>query len=131
MIQIAFINNETWAFTGGRDFADQVMFDDVMVRLVEMFGCPSKVVHGSAKGLDTMAAEWADRLAIPWVGMSADWANHGKAAGPIRNEDLLRKYKPKRLIAFPGGRGTADMVKRAKNRNGAIEVIEIEPTSNG
>ena len=127
MIQVAVINNETWVFTGGRDFADQVMFDDVMVRLVGMFGCPSKVVHGAARGLDTMAAAWAGRMAIPCVGVPADWGNQGRAAGPLRNEDILRKYKPKRLVAFPGGRGTADMVRRARNRNGEIEIIEIKP----
>jgi SLOG family YspA-like protein len=129
MIQIAHINGETWAFTGGRTFADQIMFDDVMVRLLDMFGCPAKVVHGMAKGLDTMAAEWADRMAIPSIGVPADWATHGKAAGPIRNEDILVKYKPKRLVAFPGGRGTADMVARAKKRGeDEIMVIEIKPT---
>lgn len=127
MIQVAIINGETWAFTGGREFSDQIMFDDVMVRLVDMFGCPSKVVHGAAKGLDTMAGAWASRMAIECVAMAADWQRHGHAAGPIRNEDILSKHKPKRLIAFPGGRGTADMVQRAKNRRGEVEVIEIKP----
>lgn len=127
MLQIAIMNGETWLFCGGRTFADQIMFDDVMVRLVGMFGCPAKVVHGNAKGLDAMAAEWADRMAIPSIGVPADWATHGKAAGPIRNEDMLIDHKPKRVIAFPGGKGTADMLQRARNRRGEIEVIEIKP----
>lgn len=128
MIQIAILNSETWAFTGGRDFADQIMFDDVMVRLVGMFGCPAKVVHGGAKGLDAMAAEWAVRMAIPSVEVAADWDQYGKSAGPIRNEQLLERHKPNRLIAFPGGRGTNDMVQKARNRLG-IEVIEIKPNA--
>ena len=41
----------------------------------------------------------------------------------MRNEYILMDYKPRRLIAFPGGRGTADMVKRANHAE--IEVIEV------
>lgn len=127
MIQIAIMNGETWLICGGRDFSDQVMFDDVMVRLVDMFGCPNKVVHGAAKGADAMAAEWAGRMAINCVAVPADWEMHGKAAGPIRNEEMLMSHNPKRVIAFPGGAGTYDMVRRARKRKGRIEVIEIVP----
>lgn len=127
MIQAAIINGETWAFTGGRTFSDQIMFDDVMVRLVGMFGCPAKVVHGAAQGLDSMADEWARRMAINVVACPADWEKLGNRAGPIRNEEVLMEHEPKRLIAFPGGKGTADMVRRAKNRRGKIEVVEIKP----
>jgi hypothetical protein len=129
MIQIAFINNETWLICGGRNFADQIMFDDVMVRLVGMFGCPTKVVEGGAGGADAMGREWAARMGIESVTVKADWERYGKAAGPFRNEDMLTKHRPKRVIALPGGRGTADMVQRAKNRKGEIEVIEIRPES--
>ena len=47
----------------------------------------------------------------------ADWIRHGRAAGPIRNEQMLREGCPDLVVAFhddPGlGRGTADMVRRA------------------
>lgn len=126
-MQIAILNNETWLICGGRHFADQAMFDDVMSRLIEMWGCPGKVVHGAQTGADTMADAWARRMAIDPVPCKADWGRHGNAAGPMRNEDMLIKHKPKRVIAFPGGKGTADMVKRAKNRGGGIDVVEIKP----
>lgn len=41
-------------------------------------------------------------------------ATNGKAAGPIRNQRMLDEGKPDLVVAFPGGRGTADMVRRAK-----------------
>lgn len=125
-MNIAIINNETWLICGGREFADEAMFDDVMRQLVGMFGLPSKVVHGKATGADTLADRWAKRMAIDVVACAADWDKHGKAAGPIRNEDMLMDHKPKRVIAFPGGRGTDDMVQRARNRRGEIEIIEIK-----
>ena len=129
MFQIAIKTNETWLICGGRDFADQAMFDDVMSRLLGMWGCPEKIIHGAAKGADSMAAAWADRMAIPSIAVRADWQLHGKAAGPRRNEEMLVRHKPKRVIAFPGGVGTADIVARAKTRHGEVDVIEIVPTS--
>jgi hypothetical protein len=126
-MQIVIQNNETWLVCGGRKFADQAMFDDVMQRLTGMFGCPSKIVHGDCPtGADQMADAWARRMAIEVKPEPADWDKHDKAAGPIRNEDMLHKHKPKRVIAFPGRNGTADMVRRAKNRRGEIDVIEIK-----
>lgn len=128
-MKILIVNNETWLICGGRHFADQAMFDDVMDRLTDMWGCPTRIVHGGATGADAMAAEWADRTAISCVAMPADWEQYGNAAGPIRNDTMLQ-LKPKRVIAFPGGKGTADMVRQAKKRRGEIDVVEIKPATN-
>lgn len=125
MSAILILTDETWLLCGGRDFHDQAMFETAMGDLVGMYGCPKKLVHGGAPGLDTMADIWAKRIAIEVVTCHADWDKHGKAAGPIRNEDMLIDHAPKRVIAFPGGKGTADMVRRARNRRGAIDVVEI------
>jgi hypothetical protein len=125
MIGVVILTDETWLLCGGRDFSDQALFEAAMADLVGMYGCPRKVVHGAAPGLDTMADIWAKRLAVDVVACRADWDKHGKAAGPIRNEDMLIDHEPKRVIAFPGGKGTADMVRRARNRRGKIDVIEI------
>jgi hypothetical protein len=48
----------------------------------------------------------------------ADWKTHDKAAGPIRNKQMLDWVlalvdKPILVLAFPGNRGTANMVKIA------------------
>jgi hypothetical protein len=54
----------------------------------------------------------------------ADWAKHGRAASPIRNQQMLDEGRPNLVVAFPGGRGTADMVRRA--RSAGVEVIEVD-----
>jgi hypothetical protein len=51
--------------------------------------------------------------------MGKAWA--GKA-GPIRKQQMLDEGKPDLVVAFPGGRGTAHMVRIA--RAAGIEVIE-------
>jgi len=53
----------------------------------------------------------------------ANWAGLGRKAGPIRNQEMLDQGRPNMVVAFPGGRGTADMVRRA--RGAGVEVIEV------
>jgi SLOG family YspA-like protein len=72
------------------------------------------IITGGASGVDSTATDWA---AVNWCQFKeykADWKKHGRAAGPIRNQRMLDEGKPDLVVAFPGGRGTADMVKRAK-----------------
>ena len=72
------------------------------------------IIHGHAPGADSLAELWAGQNRVSRLGFRADWKKHGKAAGPIRNQNMIDKARPDLVIAFPGGRGTADMVRRAK-----------------
>lgn len=74
----------------------------------------SALIQGGATGADQCAARLATELGIKVVTVPADWRTHGKAAGPIRNQRMIDDFKPDLVLAFPGGRGTADMVARAK-----------------
>jgi hypothetical protein len=55
----------------------------------------------------------------------AEWDKHGRAAGPIRNQQMLDDGKPDLVLAFAGGRGTDDMCRRA--REAGIEVRRYWP----
>jgi len=96
-----------------------------MTYLVKTRGCPAKVVHGAARGADALADAWGYTMAVPVERVPADWKANGRAAGPIRNQKMLDEHKPTVVIAFPGGRGTADMVARSKKLS-EIVVIEIK-----
>ncbi len=72
------------------------------------------VIHGEAKGADSHAALWASVNGVTVEAYPADWKKHGRAAGPLRNARMLAEGKPDLVIAFPGGRGTADMVRKAE-----------------
>lgn len=81
------------------------------------------VISGKARGADTHAADWA---IVNWTGLEeypADWDQYGKSAGYIRNKQMLTEGKPDLVVAFPGGAGTANMVKIA--RQAGVEVMEI------
>lgn len=74
----------------------------------------TSVIHGAASGADNAAAGWGEFEGVRVIAYPADWRKHGKAAGPIRNTQMLREGKPSLVIAFPGGRGTADMIRQAE-----------------
>lgn len=107
---------------GGRDFDD---YDRLAVVLGELRSRWSfaVVITGGARGADGLASEWAIAGDIPIAEFRADWQRLGPGAGPIRNQRMLDEGKPDLVVAFPGGRGTADMVRRAKAAG--VEVIEV------
>jgi hypothetical protein len=100
---------------GGRDYADRV----TLFRVLDMMrdsphgiGC---IIHGAARGADALAGAWAAERGIECVPFPADWNGDGRrAAGPIRNSRMLAEGKPDIVVAFPGGNGTADMVRKAE-----------------
>lgn len=107
---------------GSRNSNDYLAFCRTMNRLNEERGPFTAVIHGGAKGVDWMAHIWASR-SVDEFSFPAQWNEYGRAAGPIRNARMLAEGKPDLVVAFSGGAGTRDMVRRA--RAAGIEVIEV------
>lgn len=110
---------------GGRDFADFRLFKSAIDNVISEYEWPGVIISGMAPGADTMAADWARDRAITLDSFPADWERYGKRAGPIRNQQMIDEGKPDLVLVFPGGRGTADMIKRA--RTAGINVVEAQP----
>jgi predicted Rossmann-fold nucleotide-binding protein len=95
---------------GGRDYAftveDKMWLNDLAASIPI-----TTVVSGCASGADTQGHLWAVRNHIPVKQFPAEWNKHGRKAGPMRNA-VMANYAEV-CIAFPGGRGTADMIARA------------------
>lgn len=79
------------------------------------------LIQGGAKGADALGKMWAKWRKVDYLTVEADWSLHGRAAEPIRNAKML-EYKPDLVIAFPGGRGTANMIQQA--RAAGVELME-------
>lgn len=105
---------------GGRDYNGAERLFQVLAHYAS---AAEVIVHGGASGADALAQRWADTTGHCCMVYPADWKKHGKAAGPIRNQLMLDSEQPDLVLAFPGGRGTADMVKRA--RAAGIKVLEL------
>lgn len=94
---------------GGRDYYGDV---DNALDTLHAQQPVSMVIHGDAKGADRRGGYWAKNRGIHYAAVPALWDVLGrKAAGPMRNEAMLL-LKPQYCVAFPGGSGTADMIKR-------------------
>jgi hypothetical protein len=98
---------------GGRDYTDRDAAFHVLDEAHSEFKV-TLVIHGAARGADRLAGEWARARSIPVQEFPANWTQHDKAAGYIRNEQMLREGRPQLVLALPGGRGTAHMVQIAK-----------------
>jgi hypothetical protein len=72
------------------------------------------VRHGAARGADLLADAWAKVRGIPVDPYPADWATYGRGAGPIRNRAMVADGNVVGCVAFPGGKGTADMVETCR-----------------
>lgn len=97
--------------TGGRDYCETAR---IFAALDELHArCPvSVLIEGEADGLDKRARTWALRRGIQVEPYPAQWEMYGKAAGGIRNQQMIDDGKPDYGMVFPGGRGTADMRRR-------------------
>lgn len=107
---------------GGRNYTDAKRFAEVLRKLHTEAGI-SWIIQGGARGADTLARQWAEANGVPHTQFDADWENQGTFAGPARNARMLNEGQPDLVIAFPGGRGTADMVRKA--RKAGVQVVEI------
>ena len=96
---------------GGRNYSNlQYVFD-----ILDAIG-PSTVIHGAAQGADRLAGRWAQERGVTCRPYPADWNRYRKSAGFRRNEAMLDKEHPDLVVAFPGGNGTAHMIRTARQR---------------
>jgi predicted Rossmann-fold nucleotide-binding protein len=64
-----------------------------------------------------LAKELYEVMHVEHEDYPADWTKHGKSAGFVRNKQMLEEGKPDVVIAFPGGTGTAMMIKLVEEAN--------------
>ena len=131
---------------GGRDLAwpQQRVAAELLARsggrLVHL------LLHGGARGADAAIGRAAQQLGWSALVMPAQWQLHGRAAGPIRNRELLQQAIAKAVahtspgslasvlvVAFPGGAGTASLAKQARRMAShspvPICVAEVSPSA--
>jgi len=117
---------------GGRDFDDYSTLR-AYLNLVHNKTPITEIIEGGAKGADALAAKYADTFKIPLRTFKADWDKHKKAAGPIRNSQMLTEGKPDLVIAFPTPKsvGTHDMIAKAKRKGVKVITVVIQPRTAG
>ncbi len=119
---------------GSRDWTNRLaIWDELFKRRVTT----EIVIHGAARGADTLAGRVAHELGLPVHEYPADWERYkpdpeydpetgkkrGNPAGHIRNAQMLRDGQPDLVLAFGQGRGTDGMVKLAEKAG--VPVVRI------
>jgi len=87
----------------------------------------STIIEGEARGTDTLARRYGEEQGIHVSPFPALWDKHGKAAGPIRNAQMLREGQPELVIAFRGenSRGTRNMIDQSRKAEVEVVVIDV------
>jgi hypothetical protein len=113
-------------FAGGRlAFATEVEAKalatsvwDTLDKVRERVADPVLVHGGDSKGLDRLAASWAERRKVPQVAFALE-RRLGARAGFRRNEQML-SLKPRYLVAFAGSGVLERLVIQAKEQGVAV-----------
>ena len=117
--------------TGGRDWVDRAdRLRLVHVALAAVSPRPDIIVVGGdgreyPNGVDAAAYQWALESGIQPAVCPANWPYWKRAAGPIRNGAMLL-LRPHLVLAFPGGKGTQDMVMRATAAGVPVRRLQCE-----
>jgi len=76
--------------TGDRNWSDAA----AILRELRKFPEGTTIVQGGAKGVDSLAAMVGKKLDFKIITVNANWKEFGRAAGPVRNREMLTKYNP-------------------------------------
>ena len=111
------------AITGGRKIITDIVapYMDLVHTKIGI----TVLIEGEAIGIDKAGKAWAESCGVPVLAFPIrpeDWRLYGLSAGPRRNQKMIDIGKPDILVAFPGGRGTGDMVRRS--RAAGLRIIE-------
>lgn len=124
---------------GGRRYSDEVRLYQILDAARERLAL-SFVIEGGASGADELARSWRLHRGVPGETYKADWENiwrpgavvrrrrdgaqYDALAGHVRNQRMIDEGRPELVIAFPGGRGTDDMVRRAEAAG--LRVVKVD-----
>lgn len=120
--------------SGSRGWRDEVAIEAVIRALQALsraFDEEFVLIHGHCKsGADAMADRVGKRLGLrvgkDLIRVPADWGRYKRAAGPIRNQQMLDEQHPDVLVAFRAAgksNGTDDMIAKAEKADVTTHVI--------
>ena len=110
---------------GGRDFTDAKMLDKAILDLAEGEYADKaiSIVSGMARGADMLGYMFAVKNNVVVYAMPADWEQHGKRAGMIRNKEMGEFADA--LLAFwdSESKGTKQMIDYMRKLGKPVHVI--------
>lgn len=113
------------AIIGSRSFNDSAMMKEFIAESIDVSKV-SLVVSGGALGADTLGERFAEEHNIEKLIYKPDWKKHGRAAGFIRNEQIIKAADV--VFAFWDGRskGTADSISKSYKYNKKVFIKKYD-----
>ena len=109
--------------SGDRDWDDP----EAIRRELSKLPSDTIIIHGAARGADSLADDVAKELGFERDPYPALWEKYYKAAGPIRNQQMIDEGKPDLILAFhpniQESKGTKDMIKRAVSHSIPFQIF--------
>lgn len=122
------------AGTRYKDPVNKIPFDDfkLVLEAIDRAGAErgayeiTEIVSGKAIGVDQLGERYATMKGIPIKEMPANWAMHGKAAGPIRNREMA-EYADVAIIIWDGiSPGTRNMINEMIRKKKPYFIVMTE-----
>ena len=123
MVQPILTEGINLAVVGSRTFDDYPKLKKEIDNICKQHGSIAKIISGGANGADKLGELYAREHNIPTQIFIPNWNLHGKAAGIIRNRDII--FNSNMVIAFWDGKskGTKNSIDLAKSYNLEVHTI--------
>ena len=111
--------------SGSRYYSNERKFFEKMDKYDKKYGPFETIVQGEARGADELARQWAESRKRKVIGYKANWSKYGRAAGSLRNSQMLNQTSATILLSFPlqDSVGTWDMVRKARIHDLKVIVV--------
>lgn len=108
---------------GDRNWTDREVIRQELLKLPP----DTVIIEGEARGADRISREVAVEMGLQIMPFPADWTRYGRAAGPIRNHQMLVEAQPQLVLAFhnniENSKGTKNMVSIARAAHVIVKII--------
>jgi hypothetical protein len=107
---------------GDRNWNNFKIIEDFILTLPK----DTVIIEGDCRGADKISGYLARKHGLEVIPVPAKWNTYGKKAGPIRNQEMLNKYKPELVVAFHNdikhSKGTKAMITQAIKAGIQVEI---------
>ncbi len=113
---------------GSRQGVELRHIEAAMEYALTRWQAPAVVISGACpRGADAAGEAWASARGIPVERYPADWAKHGRAAGPRRNRDMAQVADALLAVRCGDTPGTRNMIAEARRKSLWVIVMNVVP----
>lgn len=114
------------AVIGWRGFTDYTLAKKSINEWISINGQPAEIISGGARGADSLAERYASEYHIPVQVFKPDWATQGRAAGILRNTDIIAASTHVLAFVSKHSVGTFDSIRKAERAGIPVTRVNVD-----